>query len=204
MTDVVEDKDVARKPVALGNVGHERLPADDGSAELLSVLRSAREVVSKPKADLWLELPGYEGKVVACYSVVEWDTIKEIGSRVGDSKDRRKELLGHAATIGAACREIFVVSPGGRGEYLEDLGLCVRPLSEVIGLDYPCKFMELAAHFGDNVDNTTAAVMAVLAPVGSKREWSVTLHHNELMEWMGEARKSINDDFLGESNAAKR
>lgn len=141
-----------------------------------------------------LDVPGYDG-LVAQYRPVPWTVLKFIGQKVERNKgDELRELKGHAATIAAACVELFGRTQSGE----------LVPLSKVLGLDYPVQYgPELAEFLGFKAKTATQCVLKAIAPPGSEgREYLVTTHHNELMEWMGEAKAEVDDDFMGESDTA--
>ena len=179
-------------------------PVNDSLGSIRDRMKAQRAKVIAQRPNLWLDVPGYNGDLVAEYQVIDWDLIKGIGERVEASNDERKELYGHAAIIGAATVALYARTGNGTGQYVESLNAYVVPMADVIGLGYPARYPEVATYYDAPAGSVQESVMGVIAPVGSKRELQVTIHHNAIMSWMGKARAEAENDFLGESNAARQ
>lgn len=174
-------------------------------------MKAARREALKERAPLYLEVPGFKGQLVGRYGVVDWPILKRITEQVTKSKDDYRELKGQAAVIGVACTELFGVVPKGTtgAEFIADLGKHVLPMSAICGVAHPVRFdSTLGEFYGFDVASTTEGVLNAIAPVTAKGErenaFQLTMHHNEVMLWIGEEQDEADEDFLGESRAAGR
>lgn len=194
------------------------MPVAGGIQSIADSLKAQRQQVVRSRDPLYLDVPGYQGKLVAQYGVVDWSILKRIGTQVEAAKqDDLRELKGHAATIAVACMELFVPVPHAdvhaEAEWVEAAGRHLLPLRVLVGQPHAVRYDDaLGAYFGFVADSATVAVLNAIAPetvdgpkAGTREgAYLVTTHHNELMAWMGKEGAQADDDYLGESKTARR
>lgn len=156
----------------------------NGSKSLMERLRSQRAAIGRERR-LDLPIPGYDG-LVARYKKVSWDETKKIAEKVDKSKSPRRELMGHADYLVAACDTILVHD----GEQL-------RPIHEVfadmLDDDEPVKFdHRLAKILGieGDVDSARKVCLAVF-----NNPMAVTAQHNEVGQWNQASQTEDDEDF---------
>lgn len=185
------------------------MPVAGDVQSIAESMKAARRKALQAREPLELEVPGFKGMLVGRYSVVDWSVLKAITQRVEKAKDDLRELKGHAAVIGVACQELFAVVPKDTTDAVrsEQTGKWLLPMSRVVGQDGPVKYdAALAEFYGFTGESTTAWVLNAIAPITEKGErenaFMVTVHHNEIMAWIGEENEDADEDYLGESRAA--
>lgn len=140
-------------------------------------------------------VPGYGDELFLRCGVVEWEKLSEIAERVADiAKTHPKaKLLGQIDTIIAAHREVVVKIDG---EFHRPCD--VAPLREAAGLQEGEALRldgNLASMLEFDADTARQAVVGLF----NGKEFQITLMHNDLMEWMGDADARIKEKFVGES-----
>jgi hypothetical protein len=157
--------------------GH--LPEENPS--LLDELRRQRDEIGEDQR-VDLDIPGYNGKLVARYRRVEYEELATIAKRVNKSKHPQKELRAQCETIATACVEILIRQEGE-----------LKQLGPTAGVgDGPVKY---DARLGQvlGFDPQGSGVAAVLAAFNN--EVAIPSHHNELAEWFAEGDADLAADF---------
>lgn len=212
------ERELAAHDADAGGATARAMPVAGDIQSIAESLKAKRQQVVRSRDPLYLDVPGYHGELVAQYGFVDWSILKRIGVRVEENhQDELRELKGHAATIGVACVELFVVVPSTgvhpEASFVEAAGRVLLPLRVLVGQDNPVRYGEaLGSWFGFDGSSTTVAVLNSIAPVvenGPKagtreRAYLVTTHHNEVMQWMGKEGAQADDDYLGESKPTGR
>lgn len=165
--------------------------AGSNPGSLAAQIKEKRQELSQAR-HLDLEIPGYNGLLVARYVPVDWDEMKKIAEKVERSKNPRKELLAHADTLIIACDEIFARQDGELVPLHKAFGL---PDAEPVGYD------DRLAGCLDIADATTARQVLLRT---FENDLAVTAQHNVVAEWMQESRQEDDEDFLGESQSTRR
>jgi hypothetical protein len=174
------------KPAGAEAPGGNGKPAetDELSGTLLETLRDKRKAIGQDRR-YSLEIPGYDGKLVAQYKVVPWDEMKRLADKLDKSQSPRKELLAQVDTLLMACVQILARDGG------ED-----KPLQEVfpeIG-DEPIRFDErLAKVLGFEPDSGSPARSIVFKTFDN--DIAITSHHQKVAEWMESSRSDDEKDF---------
>ncbi len=159
-------------------------PRTSGGASALSELRKKREAIGQERR-LKLEIPGYDGELVAVYKPIEWDRLKKVADKAEKSGAHRKELNAQADTIALACVTIL-----GRKEGTDEM----VPMHEL----YPAEFGDspavydsrLAKALGFEADTARQCVLRLF-----NNDLAVTAHQNELGEWMQSSRIEDDESF---------
>jgi len=151
---------------------------DNGS--LLSRIRERRAQLQEER-HLDLDIPGYDGMLVARYRPLPWDEVKKIGEKVEKSKNPRKELYAMADVLVRACDSIWFRDP----ETNE-----LRPVQSGEPVRYDDR---LAEALGFTADSARQVLLATF-----NNDLAVTAHHMEAAEWMQASDVEVNEDLLGE------
>lgn len=184
-----KDIDVAEPEVEAPANGH-----IEGSAIIDRLREQHGELSEDRHTDI--EIPGYNGLLWCRYRLVDWDRLKEIQDNMTRSKNPRKELHSQADTLAEACDQ-FLVKKG------QDL----IPLNEEAGTgDAPVRYdTKLAAIIGfDPLDHKGRPTARTCVLRLFNNDFAVSIHHNEVMEWMREARPEEDERLVGESQAARK
>jgi hypothetical protein len=140
-----------------------------------------------------LEIPGYGGELVCRYNPISWDELKRIGEKVEKMKHPRRELLGQADTLIAACEQFFVRVKGELEPLDPDDPVAIRyddRLAKALGFD---------AKNSDGSAKTARQIVLETFGLAVNPELAVTAQHNELAEWMQGANQEADEELLGES-----
>lgn len=159
---------------------------EEQDRSIMDRLRSRRAAVGN-EATTQLDIPGYEGELVATYRLMDSKELDAIGRKVTKQfpRDRAQQaLFGSVDTLIAACVELGFRQNG-----------TYTPLQEVAGTDYPVTYdSALAEFFGFE----TKTAREVLFGVFVGREPAILRHQMELAEWMTGAEGDLAQDLLGE------
>lgn len=162
----------------------EGLPEPEDSGTLLGELRKKREAIAE-ETDLYLDLPGYDGQLIAHYKRLDYDQVRKIAERAEKSKNPNRMLFAQCDLIAEACIEILILKDGNR----EPLYHAFPELG-----DEPVRFdNRLGQALG--FDPEGSARRAVLGCLNNPL--AVAPHHNELALWMQTAEGLEAEDFIG-------
>lgn len=183
MTEVMEEKD------ELSPEGHDSEDELDTSVEhdednLLANLRAKRQEISEAR-HLDLEIPGYDGELVARYIPVEWDVIKDISKKLEKSKNPRKELYAQADVLARTCEQILVRVRGTlkpMGHVFPELG------AETVAFD-----PNLGKALDFEMNSHSPGRSAVLQSFNN--DLAVAAQHNEVLEWIQSSNRDDDEDF---------
>jgi hypothetical protein len=155
------------------------------SPSLLDNLRKARKEIGTDKY-LDLEIPGYNGELVARYHRLDWDVLRAIARKAEKSKNPRKELNAQCDVLIAACEQILIRHQG----VLKPLNVAFPELGEE-----PVRYdNRLTKALDFEAPNARGAVFGTFS-----NDLAVTYQHNELSSWMGESSQDEDEDFSQES-----
>lgn len=162
-------------------------PDEMGSAPSLptefSRLRELRQKLTETR-ELELEIPGYQGELVAVYRVLDWEEVRKIMRRVeskkGRSENDRRELYAQIDTLIAACNEIKYRASNGQLASFATHPRWDQALAEIL----------------DIRDATTARAI-VMATFNN--DMAIMAHHGELYNWMVGENEEVGEEALGES-----
>jgi hypothetical protein len=166
---------------------------DGGSTGPQSIrdgLKSKREAIGAKK---WhnIDIPGYDGELVARFKRMRWEALAEIAERAEQGHGKRKALNGHADVIATAVEELLIrrMLPGGEEE--------LTPMHELFANEFgsvPVRFDPRLADFLDvKLDGTPTARKVVFAVFNN--DLAVTALHNELGAWMQSSKSEEDEDF---------
>lgn len=160
---------------------HVEIPQKGDAGSLLASLRAKREAIASER-HLDLDIPGYDGQLVARYGPVAWEVIDKIAERVNRSNSPRADVHGAADLLIAACREILI-----------------RQNDELISLNHAI------ADFGDEPVTYSHRLDEVLGiNAGSSREVVIQAFNNDLalvphqatlLRWLQESDQEVDEDF---------
>lgn len=155
---------------------------------VLAQLRRRREALQQER-HIDLEVPGYDGMLLARYRPVAWERLREINERAEKTlrSNPRKDLIASADVLISACECIL---------YREEKG---GDTAKVLGGDSPMRFdKRLAETMGIPEASTARQVLfGIFAD-----DLSVTSTYVELLEWQGEGDVEVDDELVGESKVA--
>lgn len=149
----------------------------------LARLREIRESF-KGERHIDLDVPGYQGILVARYQPVLWETLKKIGKRAEKSKANPEfEVLAAADTLAHACIGMYCREEDGS-------------LTEVTFEGEPCRYDHgLASHLGfDEPSLTVRQIVRATFP----DSLALVAHYGDVMEWQAgveqEADAALEED----------
>lgn len=181
------DEETREPPARNGGSGD---PADGGEVSVLERLKEKREAIGAKKFHD-MDIPGYDGELVARFKRMRWEALKDIAEQAEQSTVKRKELNGHADVIATACEELFIkkVLPGGDEE--------LTPLRELYPEEFgavPVRFDPRLSTFLDlKIEGTPTARKVVFAVFNN--DLAVTALHNDLGEWMQSSKSEEDQTF---------
>lgn len=155
---------------------------------LLDNLRQKREKIGGPRR-LKLDIPGYDGELVAEYKPVSWDEMKKMAEKLERSNHPQKELLSQCDLLIKGCVCIYLkrndeavpLNEVCRAEGITDMG----------DLDEPIRYDERLAKFLEfKTDTARQVVLGVF-----NNPLAVTAHHNLVGKWMQESQVEDDEDF---------
>jgi hypothetical protein len=165
-------------------------PADGAEISVLERLKQKRESIGAKKFHD-MDIPGYDGELVARFKRMRWEALKDIAEQAEQSQAKRKELNGHADVIATACEELFIkkVLPGGEEE--------LTPLRELYPEEFgavPVRFDPRLSTFLDlKIDGAPTARKVVFAVFNN--DLAVTALHNDLGAWMQSSKNEEDSTF---------
>lgn len=165
------------------NLEEEEESTEEGG-NLLANLREKRKEISEAR-HLDLEIPGYDGELIARYVPVEWDEVKKIGEKLNKSKNPRRELYAQADVLARCCDQILVRVKGklkSMGDVFPELGV------ERIAFD-----PNLAQALDFEINSHSPARSAVLQAFNN--DMAVSAQHTEVMEWIQSSSREDDQDF---------
>lgn len=186
------DESIEREPGAPDEDDEER-PADGSAVQAQSImdrLKDRREAIGSQK-DITMDIPGYEGELVAKFKRMRWEALAEIAERAEQGHSKRKALNGHADVIATACEELLIrrTLPGGEES--------LTPMHELFSDDFgdtPVRFdPRLAEWLAINIDGTPTARKVVFGVFNN--DLAVTAMHNDLGAWMQSSKSEEEQDF---------
>ncbi len=183
------DQDAAMAPENVEDDLREDVTPANGAGKvennLLGELRAKRRERSK-RTTVKLPIPGWSDALVAEYRVIDWDELKRIADEVEKSRSPRATLYGHVQTLVSACVG-FYVKPDSKTD-LVPLNETVDEFGEAPVL-YDTRLVQATG-----IEPSEPKARAILRALFDD-DYLVTLHHNEYMEWRGEASNEEDEDF---------
>jgi len=167
----------------------EGAPKPTSLADELAGIRRALAGERKPKL---FELPGYGPKLQVKYKIVDYDSVNEIGDKVGEQVRSEQiddaMLAGLSDTLVAACVGFYTevdgeVVPLEQAENLE--GGPIR-----WGDDRLVALLRLEPHAGE-----TLRVRAIIRGVLGDDKMLVVEHAQDVTNWMERSRRQVDTDF---------
>lgn len=167
-----------KEPTAPSRSNSPKTAADS----VLETLKKRREVISADRR-LDLDIPGYNGDIVARYKPVPWDRLKKIAEKAEASSSHRKELNAQADTIAMACDTLLV-------RIEEELIPLHEAYPDVFG-DRPAKYDDrLGKLLGFDADTGRQAVLRLF-----RNDLAVTAHQTEIGTWQQSSRVEDDEAF---------
>lgn len=157
---------------------------------VLDRLKRRRDEI-RAKSDIDMDIPGYDGELVAKFKRMPWEALKKIAENAEASRSSLKELFGHADVLATACEALYIRRqlPGGESQ--------LTPLNELYHDDFgdvPVRFdPRLSTWLGLRIDGNPTARKVVLAVFNN--DLAVTAMHNELGAWMQSSKNEEDRDF---------
>lgn len=172
-------------PSLLAHEDPQEDPVDETAGSALSIMdqvREQREELKEEEHHLDLDIPGYNGLLVARYIPVRFQVIEKLAKAA--QKDRSgvsKNVLASTDTLIEACQEIFLRVDGE-----------LQPIPTGSGV--PVTFEKrLAEALGFEATTAREVVAGVFA-----NEFGVIDHNVRYSKWLRDVTKEVDDDFLGE------
>lgn len=150
------------------------------SGSLFEDLKRRRDQIGEERSIL-IDIPGYNGHLVARYKMVEWSQMRRIFRRMDKMKGDARELYAMCDVLITCCDELlYREKPDGEPQSLEE-GRITRYD------DF------LAANLGFEAPNARAVVLGVF-----KNDLALAAHHSELVDWLQSSREDVDEEALGE------
>jgi hypothetical protein len=154
-------------------------------SSVIDRLREQRKKIGEQRS-LDLDIPGYDGVLVARYNRLEWDDLKKIGKKADDSRHPRKELMSHCDVLIKACEQIMIRKDG----LLEPITNAYPEVGEE-----PVRYdARLAVILDIELKERQGARTVVIAAFGGN-EVAVTAQQTELVEWVQSSNTADDEDF---------
>lgn len=155
---------------------------DAGS--LMASLRAKRDAIeANQHKTLDLDIPGYDGLLVASYRRVKWEVVSAISDWINESEDPRADLLGAADLLIACCDQMLTRKDDK-----------LVPLHEAPGMDLegqPVRYEpRLADAFGYEQSSAREIVLGLF-----RNEFAVIDQHRDVMRWLWESKAKADEDF---------
>lgn len=143
--------------------------------------RKREEIGSQETIDL--DVPGYDGMLVARYRSLPYDEIKAIADSAEAGSNPRKELVANADFLIRACEQVLIRDEAG-----------LRPISAdfpEIG-EEPCGFdVRLAQALAlEGVDSARQVILKVF-----NNDLGLVSQYIDVSAWMSSSRKAGDEDF---------
>lgn len=182
------------EPAATADQGHDGPSVDDprpapsakpDAASPLDQLKERRRKLQEERDPLMLDIPGYGGRLVAGYKVLDWEVIKGIrdkGADMARANDQNAELKVTIDTIAAACVGIFLSEDGK-----------TTPLNETLaefGDDPVLYDNRLAKALGIDTDRVRVVIREIFPT-----DLSIFSHLEEISRWMEFENSEVDEDF---------
>lgn len=181
--DVVHDDQSGEPSAPVETNGNGVAPSS-----VIAQLRRRRAALQQER-HIDLEVPGYDGMLLARYHPVAWERLQEINQRVEKTmrSNPRRELIAAVDVLINACEcMLYREARGGN-------------TAKVLGGDNPMRYdKRLAETMGVEGVATARDVLFGLYP----DDLSITSTYVELMEWQGEGETEVDDELVGEANSA--
>jgi hypothetical protein len=154
----------------------------DNAISVLEQLREQREELKTGEHRLDLDIPGYNGMLVARYKPLRWSIIEALTKKVRKDKSGvSKNVLASTDTLIEACEEIFLRVNG-------------ELTSIPTGAGLPVKF---DTRLAEALSFEAATVREVVAGV-FPNEMGVIEHNVMYSRWLRDVTKEVDEDLLGE------
>lgn len=177
----------------MGTASAVQIMADqDGEFDPNSLMDQVRKQLEETRvAELFLDLPGYNGLVVARYGLVDGKELNKRGRRVwNETKDETERiLLASMDTILAACTGIFLRPDQGEHNKLWPLDPHKRGEPAVFDAD-------LAEWLGLTIEGNRAR--DVLYATFAENESAIVVHCARINRWLNDPSKGVEQILGGE------
>lgn len=170
--------------------GNGAVAGSTGPQSIMDSLKAKRESIGAQKFQN-LDIPGYDGELVARFKRMKWEALAEIAERAEEGRSKRKALNGHADVIATACEELLIrrMQPGGEEE--------LTPMHELFPDEFgstPVRFdPRLASFLNLDIDGTPTARKVVFGVFNN--DLAVTALHNDLGAWMQSSKSEEDEAF---------
>jgi hypothetical protein len=146
-------------------------------------LRELRRGITENRT-IELDIPGYNGLLVARYRLLDWKTVRGIVKRLENKQSQSEaEMLSQMDTIASACVELLLRKEDDSLIGMDDSYGPVRydkHLCELLDLPVPSTARE--------------AIVSVFVS-----DMAIVGHHAKLLTWMQGEQEDVDEEFLGES-----
>lgn len=162
---------------------------------LLEEVRKRRRELESEREPMELDIPGYEGLVVAKYQPVPFEELKKIADKVEKlqrKKNPRAELFGMMDTLIWANVSLHIRDRNGALQNLDPDDPSVVTYGSLERLQ---PLLELPFE----PKSARQAVFLLFV----KNELAIAQHHNEYTTWLGDASKDDQETLLGESSGTR-
>lgn len=165
------------------NLDKDGVPTGRPSAKpdsMLDRLRRTRKEIADSR-ETELEIPGYDGLLVARYKLLDSKEISGFAHKVRKQPADRQNVLVTADTLAASCVG-FLVRENGE----------LRPLGHEQD-DPVCYDDRLASYLGYEANSAREAVLGLFGD----NEISMLRHGADLGDWFSDTRSSVDEEFSG-------
>jgi hypothetical protein len=162
-------------------------PLPEPPESVMQRLREKRKSISE-RNEIDIDIPGYDGELVARYRLMEGHEFELIGKKVRRQFKSTADRLtyGSADTLIAACVNILIRGADDR----------LYPLGDLIGLPgEPIRYDDRLAEFLKFEANSARDV---ILGVFANNELALAQHQVKFARWTSDTSKDVSEDFLGE------
>lgn len=157
--------------------------------DLAQGLRNKRKEISE-ETDVYVEIQGYDGELVARYLKVEWDDMAKIGRAAEKSKNPRAVLLAQCDTLIKACGGIYYQPEGDPKKRVPLAQVAKDVVEDIEGYEEIKYDRHLAAYLGFEASSARQALLGTF-----NNDLAVGPHHNEVLEWMQSSSREDDERF---------
>jgi hypothetical protein len=187
---------------ASGIIEQEQEPVEQtGTQSILDRLKARRESVKKSRT-LDLEIPGYEGDLLARYKPVPFKVFEDDEKKRKKSKGKDPALLSAAIDqIISCCDMILVRDPGNPACVLDNDGEVTdfRPIDvDAAEAGSPVKWEQRLADLIDIPQEETRGIAKLVVLRTFCNDAALIYHASRLGIWLRDTTKEVDDDLLGE------
>lgn len=171
-------------------------PEEAGNPLMKSMMEQLREERSSAAPDTAdIDVPGYSGKLICRYKVVEGKVLANIGKRVARQvkDDADRQLYGTVDVLIAACEGLYFRSPANDQLYPIDPDLPAQGTPAENGTAATYAHPSLPSYFGFSSEDARGNVFGIF----KGNDTAIIAHGITLSRWMADTSKGVDESWLG-------